>query len=165
MNFLSTKRNFIKDISQIQSLSLKIEKKLAASTTHDIKIDTLTSEELQDVNKIVELANYMLSKYEEKKETRVILQRFISIITESAQSIESIDDEISELIFTAEDSINKVKNLHSKISEKSDLKESPQTEFTGEESETSSINLTNFTTQVNTIEYQQNSPESIVQVI
>jgi len=165
MNFLSMKRNFTKDISQIQLLSLKIEKKLAASTTPDIKIDTLTSEELQDVNKIVGLANYMLSKYEDKKETRVILQRFISIITESAQSIESIDDEISELIFSAEDSINKVKNLHSKIFEKSDLKESIPAEFTGEKSETSSINLTNFTTPVNTIEYQQNSPESIVQVI
>ena len=165
MNFLSTKRYFTKDIDHIQSLSAKIEKKLSISNATDIKIDKLTSEELQDINKIVGLANFMLFKYEDKKETRLILQHFVSIITESAQSIECIDDEISELILSAEDSINKVKNMHSKISENSDLKKSYLDESDGNESKTSSINLTNFTTAVNPSEYQQNSPESTVQVI
>ena len=165
MNFLSTKRDFTKDIDHIQSLSAKIEKKLSISNATDIKIDKLTSEELQDINKIVGLANFMLFKYNDKKETRLILQHFVSIITESAQSIECIDDEISELILSAEDSINKVKNMHSKISEKSDLKKSYLDELSDDESKTGSINLTTFTTPVNTFEYQQNSPESTVQVI
>src|SRR3972149_9060565 len=111
LNFLSPKRNFTKDIDHIQSLSVKIEKKLSASNAPDVKIDKLTLEELQDINKIVGLANFMLFKYEDKKETRLILQHFVSIITESAQSIGCIDDEISELILSAEDSINKVKNI------------------------------------------------------
>ncbi len=165
MNFLSTKRDFTKDIDHIQSLSAKIEKKLSISNATDIKIDKLTSEELQDINKIVGLANFMLFKYNDKKETRLILQHFVSIITESAQSIECIDDEISELILSAEDSINKVKNMHSKISEKSDLKKSYLDDLSDDESKTGSINLTTFTTPVNTFEYQQNSPESTVQVI
>ena len=165
MNFLSTKRDFTKDIDHIQSLSAKIEKKLSISNATDIKIDKLTSEELQDINKIVGLANFMLFKYNDKKETHLILQHFVSIITESAQSIECIDDEISELILSAEDSINKVKNMHSKISEKSDLKKSYLDELSDDESKTGSINLTTFTTPVNTFEYQQNSPESTVQVI
>lgn len=165
LNFLNPKRDFTKDIDHIQSLSAKIEKKLSASNAPDVKIDKLTLEELQDINKIVGLANFMLFKYEDKKETRLILQQFVSIITESAQSIESVDDEISELILSAEDSINKVKNMHSKISEKSDLKKSYLNESADDESETGSINLTNFTTPINTSEYQQNSQGNTVQVI
>ena len=165
MNFLISKRGFAKDIDHIQSLSAKIEKKLSASNASDVKIDKLTMEELQDINKIVGLANFMLSKYEDKKETRLILQQFVSIITESAQSIECVDDEISELILSAEDSINKVKNMHSKISEKSDLAKSYLDEFAYNDPKTGSINLTNFTTAINPSEYQQNSQGSTVQVI
>ena len=165
LNFISSKRGFTPDIDHLQSLSAKIEKKLSASNTPDVEINKLTLEELQDINKIVKLANFMLFKYEDKKETRLILQHFVSIITESAQSIECIDDEISELILSAEDSINKVKNMHSKISENSDLKKSYLDESDGNESKTSSINLTNFTTAVNPSEYQQNPQGSTVQVI
>jgi hypothetical protein len=164
LNFLSPKRDFPKDIDHIQSLSAKIEKKLSVSAP-DVKIDKLSLEELQDINKIVGLANFMLYKYEDKKETRSILQHFVSIITESAQSIESLDDEISELILSAEDSINKVKNMHSKISENSDLEKSYLDESAAAEPKTGSINLTNFTTHINTSEYQQNSQEDAVQVI
>lgn len=163
LNFISSKRGFAPDLDNLQSLSAKLEKKLSASNAPDIKIDKLTLEELQDINKIVGLANFMLFKYEDKKETRLILQHFVSIITESAQSIECVDDEISELILSAEDSINKVKNMHSKLSEKSDLKKSYLCESTCDP-KTGSINLTNFTTAVNPSEYQQNS-QSTVQVI
>ena len=165
LNFISSKRGFTPDIDHLQSLSAKIEKKLSASNAPDVEINKLTLEELQDINKIVRLANFMLFKYEDKKETRLILQHFVSIITESAQSIECIDDEISELILSAEDSINKVKNMHSKISENSDLKKSYLDESDGNESKTSSLNLTNFTTAVNPSEYQQNPQGSTVQVI
>lgn len=165
LNFLGPKRDLPKDIDHVQSLSAKIEKKLAAFNTPDVKLDKLSLEELQDINKIMGLANFMLFKYEDKKETRSILQQFVSIIAESAQSIECVDDEISELILSVEDSINKVKNMHSKISEKSDLKKSYLNESICDEPETGSINLTNFTTPINTSEYQQNSQESTVQVI
>ena len=165
LNFLSSKHGFVKDIGHIQSLSAKIEKKLSISNVPDVKIDKLTLDELQDINKIMGLANFMLSKYEDKKETRLILQQFVSIIAESAQSIECVDDEISELILSAEDSINKVKNMHSKISEKSDLEKSYLDEFVENTPKTSSINLTNFTTAINTSEYQENSRGNNVQVI
>jgi len=163
LNFLTPKHDSALD--HLQSLSVNIEKKLSASNSPDVKIDKLTSEELQDINKIVGLANFMLVKYEDKKETRSILQQFVSIITESAESMECIDDEISELILSAEHSINKVKNMHTKLSEKSDLKKSYLTEFEDCESEIGSINLTNFTRPINTSEYQQKSQGSAVQVI
>jgi hypothetical protein len=165
LNFFRTKHDFTKDIDYIHALSAKIEKKLSkTNVSEDEQIDKLTLEELQDINKIAVLTNFMLFKYEDKKETQLILQQFVSIIRGSIQSIECIDDEISELILSAEDSINKVKNIHSKISEKSDLEKS-YLEFIGDKPKTSSINLTNFTTVINTAEYQQNSQDNAVQVI
>jgi len=162
LNFLNPRRD--STINQLQSLSANIEKKLSISIP-DVKIDKLTTEELQDINKIVGLANYMLIKYEDKKETRLLLEQFVSLITESVQSVECIDDEISELILSAESSISKVKTMHTKLSADSDLKKSYLTEFNECESEIGSINLTNFTRAVNTSEYQQKSQERTVQMI
>ncbi len=103
----------------------------------------------------------MLCKYADKKEMRSILKHFVSIISETANSLENLDDEISELIISAEDSINKVKEMHTNISEKSDFKKRYHDGPDYDEHETSAINLTNFATEVNTAEYQQNSQEHI----
>ncbi|MCV0373028.1 MAG: hypothetical protein K5793_05685 [Nitrosarchaeum sp.] len=162
MNILNSKRDFATDIEKIRSLSDKIDKKLSKfKIPDDSKLDKLSFEELQDLNRILGLADFLLCKYEEKKETRSILQNFVSIITESAKSIEGLDDEIAELIVSAEDSINKVKDLHTNISEKSDF---TATKF-GSKNESGSINLTNFVTEINTLEYQQNPQEKTAQVI
>lgn len=164
LNLFTSKRNFPVDVDNIRSLSNKIEKKLSQlKSPDDYKLDKLSFEELQDLNKILGLTDFMLCKYEEKKETHSILQNFVSIIRDSAQSIEYLDDEISELIVSAEDSINKVKDMHYNISEKSDL-DYPKTNES-KEVESSSINLTNFTTEINTVEYQQTSTEETAQVI
>ena len=154
---LNSKRNFSKDIERIRILSSKIDKKLSEVKSSDDKIDKLTLEELQDLNKIVGIADFMLCKYDDKKEMRSILKHFVSIISDTANSLENLDDEISELIISAEDSINKVKDMHTHISEKSDFKKKYHDGPEYNESETSAINLTNFGTEINTAKYQQNS--------
>jgi len=154
---LNSKRNFSKDIERIRALSSKIDKKLSEAKSSDDKIDKLTLEELQDLNKIVGIADFMLCKYDDKKEMRSILKHFVSIISDTANSLENLDDEISELIISAEDSINKVKEMHIHISEKSDFKKRYHDGPEYNEAETSAINLTNFGTEVNPAEYQQNS--------
>ena len=155
---LNSKRDFSKDIERINTLSSKIDKKLSEAKSSDgDKIDKLTLEELQDLNKIVGIADFMLCKYDDKKEMRSILKHFVSIISDTANSLENLDDEISELIISAEDSINKVKDMHTNISEKSDFKKRYHDGPDYDEHETSAINLTNFGTEVNTAEYQQNS--------
>ena len=68
------------------------------------------------------IADFLLQKHADKKEFNSILKHFASIIYDSANSIPGLDDEISELIISAEDSINKVKDMHGNISEKSDFK-------------------------------------------
>ena len=154
---LNSKRNFSKDIERIRILSSKIDKKLSEVKSSDDKIDKLTLEELQDLNKIVGIADFMLCKYDDKKEMRSILKHFVSIISDTANSLENLDDEISELIISAEDSINKVKDMHAHISEKSDFKKRFHNGPEYNEHETSAINLTHFGTEVNPREYQQNS--------
>ncbi len=158
MIILNSKRNFSKDIERIRALSSKIDKKLSeAKLSDDDKIGKLTLEELQDLNKIVGIADFMLCKYADKKEMRSILKHFVSIISDTANSLENLDDELSELIISAEDSINKVKDMHTHISEKSDFKKKYHDGPEYNEHETSAINLTNFGTEVNPAEYQQNS--------
>jgi len=155
---LNSKRNFSKDIERIRTLSSKIDKKISeAKPSDDDKIGKLTLEELQDLNKIVGIADFMLCKYADKKEMHSILKHFVSIISDTANSLENLDDELSELIISAEDSINKVKDMHTHISEKSDFKKRYHDGPDYNEHETSAINLTNFGTEVNTAEYQQNS--------
>ena len=157
LTILNSKRNFSKDIERIRTLSSKIDKKLSEAKSSDDKIDKLTLEELQDLNKIVGVADFMLCKYADKKEMHSILKHFVSIISDTANSLENLDDEISELIISAEDSINKVKDMHAHISEKSDFKKRYHDGPEYNEHETSAINLTNFGTEVNPAEYQQNS--------
>jgi len=61
------------------------------------------------------------------------------------------------LILSAEDSINKVKDLHTRIDTKSDFKKNFCNGPDYNPAETSGINLTNPVTEINTVEYQQNS--------
>ncbi|MBA4438210.1 MAG: hypothetical protein VW081_06915 [Nitrosopumilus sp.] len=158
MNVLNTKRDFSKDLDRIKSLSSKIDKKISEAKSNDDKnLEKLTLDELQDLNKIVGIADFLLVKYADKKEMRSILKYFVSVISDAAGSIENLDDEISELIMSAEDSISKVKGIHVDISEKSDFKKKYHDGPDYNEHETSAINLTNFATEINTVEYQQNS--------
>jgi len=165
-----------KDLDFIKNISEKIDKKLSLSDA--TQIDNMTVEELQDLSKISRLANFMLTKYEDKKEVHSILKYFVTIISESSESIGKIDDEVSELIISAEDSINKIKEVHTNISEKYDLgqhetsyDESEQchanfdNDIEDKDSEDSSINLTKIAIEINSQEYQENSTKRTIQVI
>jgi len=154
---LNSQRDFSKDIDRIRTISSKIDKKLSEiKSSDDDKIDKLTLEELQDLDKIAGIADFMMCKYADKKEMRSILKHFTSVVSETANSLRDMDDEISELVISAEDSINKVKDMHTHISDKSDFEKRYHNGPDYDEHETSAINLTNFATEVNTVEYQQN---------
>ena len=155
---LNQKRDFLKDLGRIRTISSKIDKKLSEiKPSDDSKIDKLTLEELQDLDKIVGIADFMMCKYADKKEMRSILQNFTSIISDTADSLENLDGEVSMLIISAEDSINKVKEMHTTISDTSDFKKRYHNGPDYNEQETSAINLTNFATEINTVGYQLNS--------
>ena len=101
---LNSKRDFLKDIERIRSLSSVIDKKLSEIKPSDNeKITKLTLDELQDLDKIAGIADFMLTKYADKKEMYSILKHFTPIITETMDSMGNLDDEISELILSAEE--------------------------------------------------------------
>ncbi len=166
MTVFNTTRNFSKDLSYIKNLTSKIDKTIKEKSTPEQKIEGLSFEELNDLSKIVKLADFMLCKYEDKKEMQSILIDFVSMIKESAEDVTGIDDEISELILSAEDSIKKVKDVHSRLHKHTGMeKEDDSLKIEQILAETSPINLTKFTTEINTVGYQQNSEEESGQVI
>ena len=162
MTLLSSKRNFSMDIDFISTISSKLDKKLSqAKCPGDVNLDKLSAEELQDLDKIVGIADFLLHKHSENKEMQSILKYFVSVISDTATSLNDLDDEVSELILSAEDSINKVKEMHNNISDRSDFKKNfhDGPEYTA--AETSAINLTKSVIEINTTGYQQNSQGDI----
>ena len=158
---LSSKFDFLKDIDRIKSLSSKIDKKITELKPSDEKlVEKLSIEELQDLKKIVGIADFLICKYEDKKEMSEILKHFAGVVSDAAGSITNLDDEISELILSAEDSINKIKDTHIDITKKSDFKPEFDNGPEYNEYETSPINLTNFVTHVNSQGYHENSQEN-----
>lgn len=160
MTFLKSSR-IAKDLTFIRNLSQKVDQKLSQKKS-SLNFDDLSVEELQDLHKLAGIANFLLTKYEDKKETKEILEYFVSIIQDSSDSIEEIDDEVSELIISAEDSINKIKEMHTNIAEKYDLEKTNKHE---DSSENGSNNLTKIAIDINFQEYQENSTEKNAQVI
>ena len=157
LTILKSARNFSKDLERIKSISSKIDKKISEiRPDNDDSVDKLSFEELQDLHKIAEISNFLLCKYSDKKEMKSILEYFSSVVSDVSQSLEDIDDEVSELIISAEDSINKVKDMHTHISDKSQFEEKYHHGPEYCKHETSAINLTKFVTQVHTVGYQQN---------
>ena len=77
---LSSKFDFLKDIDRIKSLSSKIDKKITELKPSDEKlVEKLSLEELQDLKKIVGIADFLICKYEDKKEMSEILKHFAEI--------------------------------------------------------------------------------------
>ena len=168
MTFLKPNQNSAKDLEKIKKLSELVEKKLSKIDKKDEqKIDSLTFEELQDLNQILQLADYILCKYENKKEVHSVLKDFVGIITKSTHSIEEMDDEINELVISAEGTIQRIKDLQSNVSDSYSIQNKPKSTSESEEKEheTSANNLTNSSTPAYTQGYQQTSRVEAEQVI
>ena len=86
-----------------------------------------------------------------------ILKHFTLVISETTDAMSNLDYEVSEVILSSEYSINKVKDMHANIDDKSYFKKNYCDGPDYNQDETSGINLTNFVTEINTVEYQQNS--------
>lgn len=169
MTLLKSNENSNKDLTKIKKLSEIVEKKLSKLDKKDEKkVDALTFEELQDLNQILQLADYVLCKYENKKEVHSVLKDFVGIITKSSHSIEEIDDEINELVISAEGTIQRIKDLQTNVSDNYSIQnKTPQkTSNSNEDTQKNSANnLTNSSTPAYTQGYQQTSRVEAEQVI
>ena len=99
------------DLSEIRNFTKLVNKRLEAlNKNNEFKINQLDVDELNDLNKLLQIADYILCSYEEKKELHSILKKFVNVINESIFSIENIDDKTNELIISADSTISKIKN-------------------------------------------------------
>ena len=99
------------DLVDIRNFSKLVNKRLEElNKNNEFKIDQLGVDELNDLNKLLQIADYILCSYEEKKELHSILKKFVGVINESISSIENIDDKTNELIISADSTISKIKN-------------------------------------------------------
>ena len=130
------------------------------------KISKLTFEELQDFNKILQITDFLLCKYEDKKEVHSLLKDFVSMIDTSTDSMGTLNDQIDELVLTADGAITRIKELQSRVSENFTVDSAVNSETAQEnEAQNSGNNLTKSSTPAYTQEYQAKSTLESEQVI
>ncbi len=151
MSILKPNRNIKKDFEKIKKISSLVEKKLEEHHhKNDKRIEKLTLEQLQDLNEILRITDLILTKHEAKKEFHSLLKEFVDIINKSAGSVEILDDEIGELIISAESTITRIKDLQGMVSKNYDFESKPSNETKSDRVENSANNLTSSTTAVYT---------------
>jgi len=126
---LKKQRNFIKDFKKIEKFSSLVEKRLLTFDKDKQRIEKLSFEELQDLNELLRLADYILTKHEDKKEVYALLKDFVAMINNSSNSMDLLNDKITELVVSAEAAISRIKNLQTDISENYSLKGTKESEI------------------------------------
>ena len=147
-----------KELRKVRHFSSIIIKKLKSESINSENINSFTFEELTDINKILSLTDFILTKYEHKKNMLLILNEFIDLITKSANSLESIDDDVEELLISSTAEISRLKSIQHNFSKTNDFifnENKPQNEQNGKNSVN---NLTRFSTDV----YSPNYPSKII---
>ena len=151
MPILKSNRNIKKNFEKIKKISSLVEKKLEERKhKNDKRIEKLTLEQLQDLNEILRITDFILTKHEAKKEFYSLLKEFVDIINKSAGSVEILDDEIGELIISAESTITRIKDLQGTVSKNYDFESKSSNETKSDTVENSANNLTSSTTAVYT---------------
>lgn len=126
---LKKQRNFLKDFKKIEKFSSLVEKRLLTFDKDKQRIEKLSFEELQDLNELLRLADYILTKHEDKKEVYALLKDFVAMINNSSNSMDLLNDKITELVVSAEAAISRIKNLQTDISENYSLKGTKESEI------------------------------------
>lgn len=151
MSILKPNRNIKKNFEKIKKISSLVEKKLEERKhKNDKRIEKLTTEQLQDLNEILRITDFILTKHEAKKEFYSLLKEFVDIINKSAGSVEILDDEIIELIISAESTITRIKDLQGTVSKNYDFESKSSNETKSDTVKNSANNLTSSTTAVYT---------------
>ena len=147
-----------KELRKVRHFSSIITKKLKSESISSENINSFTFEELTDINKILSLTDFILTKYEHKKSMRLILNEFVDLITKSANSLESIDDDVEEMLISSTAEISRLKSIQHNFSKENDSIFSENKLENEVNSENSVNNLTIFSTDV----YSPNYPSKII---
>ena len=154
---INSAQDMSKELRKVRHFSSIVIKKLKSESINSENINNFTIEELTDINKILSLSNFLLTKYENKKHMRLILEEFVDLITKSANSLESIDDEVEEMLISSTTEILRLKNIQRNFSKKNDPIFNENESDNEQNSKNSVNNLTIFSTDV----YSPNYPSKI----
>jgi hypothetical protein len=167
---------------RIRDLSSKIERKISQKSTgkDDNFVETLSVEELKDLRQVILASEYLLTKYQDKKDIKSFLEEFIGIIMHAANSVNILQDELEDLVISAEVALQQIQTLHEEVTCNLTLGKGIQTKLDNfkiplirdeaskvqpvlQESRTepSSINLTNPTRRVHTSDYLEKTAVEI----
>ena len=119
----SAGRGLRRDLERVRRISSKIEGRVRGS--EDAVIGRLSDEQLGDMGEILRLADHLLTKYEDKRDIRDMMEEFVGMIRDSAESLEGLDDEIEELVLSAEQAISRVREAQAGMAERADLGRDP----------------------------------------
>jgi hypothetical protein len=131
LNF--SKNEPLEDISptleKIRSISSKIEEKIVQKLPDkdDKFIETLSVEELKDLRQVMMAAEYLLSKYQDKKEIKAFLEDFIGVILHATNSVNTMRDDLTDLLISAETAFHQIKTLHEDVTQNLSLDKFIQT--------------------------------------
>jgi hypothetical protein len=191
LNF--TKNDSQSDLSghldKIKTLSSKIEQKISqkGKDESDSFIETLSVEELHDIRQVMQAAEYLLTKYQDKRDIQVFLQEFIGIILNASNSVNGLKTELEDLVISAEFALHQIQTLHDDMTENLAFGKVSQTKIDDfrmpsllstltqkvesmkiepvkvemPRTEVGSINLTNSTRRVNTGDYLERTAVEI----
>ncbi|HYL67484.1 MAG TPA: hypothetical protein VEU72_10095 [Nitrosopumilaceae archaeon] len=168
-------------LDKIRNISSKIEEKIAqkAPDKDDKFIESLSVEELKDLRQVMMAAEYLLSKYQDKKELKAFLEDFIGIILHATNSVNIMRDDLTDLLISAEMAFNQIQTLHEEVTQNLSLDRFTQTRLDDyhtimpqavaqakvEEAKVepvpSPINLTNTTRRIYTHDYLTNTAVEI----
>lgn len=167
MSILIKDKKLKKDIVKVRSFSSLVEKRLEKIQKSDEdKVSKLTAEELQDFNKILQITDYLLCKYEHKKEVHSLLKDFVSMVHTSTDSLDVLHDNIDELVLAADGTIKRIKEMQTDVADTFNIDAVLNSEKAPEiEAEKSGNNLTKSSTPAYTQEYQPKSTVESEQVI
>ena len=170
LNFKKTEsvKDIPNHIDQIRFLSSKIEQKIVQKgiDKDDQFVETLSVEELKDLRQVMLAADYLLSKYQDKKDIKEFLEEFIGIIMHATNSVNILRDDLTDLVISAETALQQIQNLHEEVARDLALGRFIQTkleDYKEQKSEPapSPINLTNPSIPIYTQAYLTKTPVEI----
>ena len=101
------------NLEKVKHFKSVIEKKIDSGDIQ--KFQNYEYEELNDFHKILQICEFILEKYESKRELSQNLKKFVSIIDSTLINLESLDEEINELTVSADFSLMKIQEFKSNL--------------------------------------------------
>lgn len=104
------------EAARIEAASELASERLAALSEADRRaVNTVAPEDLRDFDAVLQAARYLLVKYEDRRELRALLRSLVGVIERSTDGLGGIDDEMGELVLSAEDSIRRIREAHAGV--------------------------------------------------